>query len=268
MSAAKSLSDWFTTDRIIAAFTVVLAIEAGLQGWVMYSGGTDTHALAVAAQQQATAARQQAKTAQSLAEQASKQVLAMKAQNQDLQKSLLATEALAASEKSEAESTRRLANSSHKSAVAALGALELAQQSDRAWVSLILSAPKPSAGHQIKVTAELRNVGHTPAYIDTSDLAGKTALFMSASPEYVIKPTDSRSVLFPGEGEQMPGKAKHFVTFQQYNQIARGGTNFYVWARVDYRSAGDPREHATHACIRWSSFHNQWLNCHTYNTAN
>lgn len=261
ISAVKNIGNWFTTDRIIAAFTVVLAIEAGLQGWVMYSGGTDTHDLAVAAKKQSIAAKK-------LAEQASKQVVAMKTQNGELKKSLLATQALVRTEKSQAESTRKLTEASHQSASNASRALRLAQQSDRAWVSLALFPPKPIAGKRMSVKAILRNVGRSPAFIDKDDLAGSTAQFMSSNPTYVVKSTDSRSVLFPGESEEMPGKAKHFVTFRLYSQIIRGATTYYIWARVDYRTPGDPNEHSTHACVRWSAFQGQWLNCHTYNTAN
>lgn len=256
----KKLRPTVNDVRAVTIFTAVLALVAVLQLVLLYTGGKDTHDLAIAANKQAQASH-------SLAEQASKQVGAMKTQNEKLQKSLEETQTLVVAEKSQAKSTRKLAEASQQSASNALGALRLAQQSDRAWVSLILSAPNPVAGKPMKVTAAMKNVGHAPAYIDASNLAGKAALFMSSSPEYVVKPTDSQSVLFPGESDEMPGKANHFVTFQQYNQITRGATTFYIWARVNYRSSGDPTEHSTHTCVRWSPSRQVWTMCHTYNTA-
>lgn len=259
----------FNDVRAVTVFTAFLALVAGFQAWMMYTGGKDTHALAVAAQQQSIAAKK-------LALQASKQVDAMQSQNKKLQQSLQETETLVTAEKSQAESTRRLANASNQSASNALGALRLAQQSDRAWLSISLHAPAPHAGTPSQVTGTIQNVGHAAAFVDQSTVAAGDPTIVaweiykaSGRPPYPNNPQNinSRSILFPGQPEELLLKGKQSVMFREYNQGLLGARHFYMWARVKYRSSGDPKEHYTHVCVEWSPTYKQWQNCSWYNNA-
>jgi hypothetical protein len=264
-------SNWFTTDRIIAVFTIVLGIVATMQWWEMHSGSRDTHALAVAARQQATAATAQSKAAAAQTRFASKEVDALARQNDDLKKSLEKTDALIRQAVSQARATQRLAVEARRSADAADQAVLLNKRADRAWLELVISAPpNPHPGKQNGVSASYINVGKTPAHVFASDLAGTSGFFMSDEPAFGVSSdvVNSTTIVFPGQGGAIYASPESPITFTQWVNLTRNGTKLFIYAQLIYQSEGDTKLRSTHACITWNPPTKKWINCDTYNDAN
>lgn len=260
----NSVRNWFTTDRIIAIFTIVLGVVAAGQWWEMYTGSRDTHALAVSAQQLARAAKAQAKFA-------SKDVDALTQQDGDLGRSLEKTDALIKEAVAQARATQKLALEARRSADAADQAVSLSKRADRAWLELVISAPKnPRPGKQDDISASYINVGKTPAHILASNLGGASGLFIPDEPVYgpSIDVVNSESIAFPGQGGSMKSTPRSPVTFPQWVNLTRGGMKLFIYARLLYRSEGDSKIHYTHACITWNPPSKEWINCDAYNDAN
>jgi hypothetical protein len=243
---------WLTPEKmtclftgIIAAWTIVYSVFAGLQWLEIRGGSTDTHALAVAAKIQA--------------EQSQAQTLKMKESLERTDKLIKANFGILSTARKQADAARSTANAAKKSADIAEKTMV---STHRPWVSVSLHIGSGftfnEQGGNITIVFRMKNIGNSPAvgtHINAEAIIGfgpndaivKQKTMIAAARKYSGPIASSfGQMLFPGD------EITEAITFQMSREYikkseTKAGKNIipYIVGCVVYGFSFDESVHKT-----------------------
>jgi hypothetical protein len=226
------------TDVAVAFFTVCLVAVAIWQGHIfnkqweeMHSGGTDTHALAEAAEAQADAAKAQADET--------------KAQVDKLTESLKKTDVLIKEATAQANATNLLAVQAQRSADYAQQAIKTSVEADRPWVGMsTFNVTNFVEGQTAKIAFNFVNSGKRPA---SASVTYGTTLVKSL-PAFPLFGNRQHSVDFALPGSGFGTTLDYEVPRNAFAEWKRDRLNFFIVAEVVYTDVGTNAAYITHYC--------------------